>query len=221
MREMYTQELTQLGNHMARMAHQVARAINRASRALEEGDVALAEQTIDADERIDALAYTVDETCTDLLALQAPVAGDLRLIVTGLRMAQTLERMGDLARNIAAVARNSSSTNNLPDEIADVLRRMGERARATGQAVSTLMDGPDSELATKIQNDDDLMDDLHVELHRLLLNPDMNLEPAQLINLTLVGRYYERFGDQATNVGRNIVYLIEGEMYRRAQAENL
>ena len=135
MREMYTQELTQLGNHMARMAHQVARAINRASRALEEGDVALAEQTIDADERIDALAYTVDETCTDLLALQAPVAGDLRLIVTGLRMAQTLERMGDLARNIAAVARNSSSTNNLPDEIADVLRRMGERARATGQAV--------------------------------------------------------------------------------------
>ena len=220
MREMYTQELTQLGNHMARMAHQVARAMNRASRALEEGDVALAEQAIDADERIDALAYTVDETCTDLLVLQAPVAGDLRLIVTGLRMAQTLERMGDLARNIASVARNYSSTNLLPDEVADVVRRMGERGRAVGQAVSTLMEEPSTELATQIQNDDDLMDDLHVELHRMLLNPEIELERNQLINLTLVGRYYERFGDQATNVGRNIVYLIEGEIYRNGKYTN-
>ncbi|MDO5049190.1 MAG: phosphate signaling complex protein PhoU [Actinomycetaceae bacterium] len=214
MREMYTQELTQLGNHMARMAQQVSRAMDRASRALEEGDVALAEQTIDADERIDALARTVEETCTDLLALQAPVARDLRLIVTGLRMAGHMERMGDLARNIAVVARNYSSIDQLPQQISDTLLRMGERGRATGQAISELLQDPNTDLATKIQSDDDLMDDLHVELHRMLLNPDMNLEPSQLINLTLVGRYYERFGDQATNVGRNVVYLIEGELYR-------
>ncbi|MDO5034395.1 MAG: phosphate signaling complex protein PhoU [Actinomycetaceae bacterium] len=213
MREMYTQELTQLGNQLSRMAHQVSRAINRASKALEEGDIALAEQTIDADERIDDLAHTIDAMCVDLLALQAPVARDLRLIVTGLRMTGTLERMGDLSRNIAVVARQNANFNALPDEIVDVVNRMGEHARAVGADMDHLMENPNTELANKIQAEDDQMDDLHVQLHRLLLDPAMNLQPVQIMNLTLVGRYYERFGDQATNVGRNIIYLIEGDMY--------
>ena len=213
MREMYTQELTQLGNQLSRMAAQVSRAVSRASRALDENDSALAEQTIDADERIDDLAYIIDEMCTQLLALQAPVARDLRLIVTGLRMTKTLERMGDLARNIAIIARQQAHTDALPPEIVGIVKKMGVQARIAGENTAKLMEDPNTDLANQMQTDDDVMDDLHVQLHRMLLDPDLVLTPAQIINLTLVGRYYERFGDHATNVGRNVMYLIEGERF--------
>lgn len=213
MREMYTQELTQLGNQLSRMAAQVSRAVSRASRALDENDSALAEQTIDADERIDDLAYIIDEMCTQLLALQAPVARDLRLIVTGLRMTKTLERMGDLARNIAIIARQQAHTDALPPEIVGIVKKMGVQARIAGENTAKLMEDPNTDLANQMQTDDDVMDDLHVQLHRMLLDPDLVLTPTQIINLTLVGRYYERFGDHATNVGRNVMYLIEGERF--------
>ena len=213
MREMYTQELTQLGNQLSRMAAQVSRAVSRASRALDENDSALAEQTIDADERIDDLAYIIDEMCTQLLALQAPVARDLRLIVTGLRMTKTLERMGDLARNIAIIARQQAHTDALPPEIVGIVKKMGVQARIAGENTAKLMEDPNTDLANQMQTDDDVMDDLHVQLHRMLLDPDLVLTPVQIINLTLVGRYYERFGDHATNVGRNVMYLIEGERF--------
>lgn len=213
MREMYTQELTQLGNQLSRMAQQVSRAVNRASRALEDGDSALAEQTIDADERIDDLAYTIDEMCADLLARQAPVARDLRLIISGLRMSQTMERMGDLVRNVAIVARQYGSMENIPTGILDLLKTMGDRARKVGLDTAALMEDPNTEHANQMQSDDDIMDDLHVQLHRYLIDPEMHLSPAEIMNLTLVGRYYERFGDQATNVARNIVYLVEGERF--------
>ncbi|EPD31503.1 phosphate signaling complex protein PhoU [Gleimia europaea] len=213
MREMYTQELTQLGNQLSRMAAQVSRAVSRASRSLDENDSALAEQTIDADERIDDLAYIIDEMCTQLLALQAPVARDLRLIVTGLRMTKTLERMGDLARNIAIIARQQAHTDALPPEIVGIVKKMGVQARIAGENTAKLMEDPNTDLANQMQTDDDVMDDLHVQLHRMLLDPDLVLTPTQIINLTLVGRYYERFGDHATNVGRNVMYLIEGERF--------
>lgn len=213
MREMYTQELTQLGNQLSRMAAQVSRAVSRASSALDENDSALAEQTIDADERIDDLAYIIDEMCTQLLALQAPVARDLRLIVTGLRMTKTLERMGDLARNIAIIARQQAHTDALPPEIVGIVKKMGVQARIAGENTAKLMEDPNTDLANQMQTDDDVMDDLHVQLHRMLLDPDLVLTPTQIINLTLVGRYYERFGDHATNVGRNVMYLIEGERF--------
>lgn len=213
MREMYTQELSQLGIHMARMGQQVSRAIRRASHALEDGDIALAEQTIDADERIDEMANIVDDLCMDLLARQAPVAGDLRLIVTGLRMTQTLERMGDLARNIAAIARQAFPASTLPPAVQEIVRAMGEQGRRVGEQIAALVENPNTEAASRMQADDDIMDDLHVELRRLVNNPDIDLTRTQIIDLTLMGRYYERYGDHATKVGRHLIYLIEGQRW--------
>lgn len=214
MREMYTQELAQLGNQMTRMGQQVSRAIRRASHALEQGDIALAEQTIDADERINEMANSIDDLCMDLLARQAPVAGDLRLIVTGLRMTQTLERMGDLARNIAAIARQAFPASTLPIEVQGCVEKMGAQGRRVGEQIAALLDNPNTEVASQLQADDDIMDDLHVELRRLVNDPDIELTRTQIIDLTLMGRYYERYGDHATKVGRHLIYLIEGQRWQ-------
>lgn len=220
MREMYTQELAQLGNQMARMGQQVARAMRRASHALEQGDIALAEQTIDADERINEMANSVDDLCMDLLARQAPVAGDLRLIVTGLRMTQTLERMGDLARNIAAIARQAFPASTLPIEVQGCVEKMGAQGRRVGEQIAALLENPNTEAASQLQSDDDIMDDLHVELRRLVNNPDIELTRTQIIDLTLMGRYYERYGDHATKVGRHLIYLIEGQRWQNGLSEH-
>lgn len=211
MRQMYTQELTHLGNQLARLSHQVSRAIDRACAALIEGDVALAEQTIDADERIDEMADAVDASCLDLLALQAPVASDLRLIVTALRLTGTLERMGDLARNIAVIARHAQPVSQLPDEVARTITQMADQARNVGADVKNLMSEPGVEAALDIQTQDDLMDDLHVELRRLLLSPNVELTRSAVVDLTLVGRYFERFGDHSTKVGRRVIFMLEGQ----------
>ena len=98
MRAIFNQELKQLGSDLESMANQVATAIERAAESLRQGDIVIAEQVIDADERINDLQRDIDDLCVMLLARQQPVAGDLRNVLSALRMAQTLERQGDLAR---------------------------------------------------------------------------------------------------------------------------
>lgn len=210
MRELYQQDLAQLGIELERMSHNVSRAIERAVQALNEGDLTIAEQTIDADERLDDAAHNIDEMCVSLLALQGPVASDLRLILAALRLSQTMERQGDLARHIALIARSAYPVHSVSDLAAPLLGQMGAAAVDMGHLMEQLVATQDLTFAAKIQEHDDVLDDYQVQVRRLLTDESLDFTRSQVIDLTLVARFLERFGDHAVSVARRVAYIVEG-----------
>nr|WP_297429237.1 phosphate signaling complex protein PhoU [uncultured Actinotalea sp.] len=211
MRDIFTAELTQLGEDLQAMSRLVESAISSAGTALLEGDVALAENVIADDSTIDAIERDLDERCIALLAQQQPVARDLRIVVTALRMSASLERMGDLARHVAEVARLRYPGRAMPDELEPLFRQMHEGAVRVAQRVTTVLGSHDLELAEEIERDDDLLDRLHHQTFAATLGGDFTLTSQQVVDVTLLGRYYERFGDHGVSVARRIVYLVTGE----------
>ena len=133
MRAIFNQELKQLGSDLESMANQVATAIERAAESLRQGDIVIAEQVIDADERINDLQRDIDDLCVMLLARQQPVAGDLRNVISALRMAQTLERQGDLARHVAAIARGRYPEPPVPEPVLGLILQMADAAVRAGE----------------------------------------------------------------------------------------
>lgn len=210
MRELYKQNLSQLGEELERMSHNVTRAIERATRALREGDVSLAEQTIDADERLDEAAQRIDESCVSLLARQAPVARDLRLILAALRLSQTMERQGDLARHIAVIARASFPQHSISEVVEPILSKMCDAALTQARRTEELVDTQNLELAVTIQDEDDALDDLLVDLKRLVADDSVQLTHQQVVDTTLAGRFLERFGDHAVSIARRVAFIVEG-----------
>jgi phosphate transport system protein len=212
MRDIFTAELTQLGEDLQAMSRLVESAISSAGTALLEGDVALAENVIADDSTIDAIERDLDERCVALLAQQQPVARDLRIVVTALRMSASLERMGDLARHVAEVARLRYPGKAMSPELEPLFRQMNESAVRVAQRVTTVLGSHDLALAEEIERDDDLLDRLHHETFTATLGGDLTLTPQQVVDVTLLGRYYERFGDHGVSVARRIVYLVTGEL---------
>lgn len=210
MRELYRQELAQLGAELERMGRGVSRAIDRATTALGEADITIAEQTIDADERLDENARTIDEMCAHLLALQGPVASDLRLILSALRLSQTLERQGDLARHLAAIARSTFPTRSIAEPAAGLITRMSRAAAEMGALEERLIITHDTSIADEISRYDDTLDDLQVEVHRLIGDDSVSLTRRQIVDLTLGARFLERFGDHAVSAARRVVFIVEG-----------
>jgi phosphate transport system protein len=166
---------------------------------------------ITADETVDALYREVEDRAFELLARQGPVATDLRLVVNSLRMVADLERMGDLALHIAKVARRRYPASAIPPELRGTIREMGQVAvdivAKAGQVVSTR----DVGTAAELERDDDVMDGLHRKLFTSLLSPSYAGGVETAIDVTLVGRYYERFADHAVSVARRVVVIVTGE----------
>lgn len=211
MRDLFTRELDQVGRDLVRMATHVAAAIEQASTALQTADLALAEKVIDGDVAIDDLERALDERCVDLLARQAPVAGDLRLVVTALRMSASIERMGDLARHVAQIARGRYPQHALPDSMRETFDQMGAAAAQAARSVAELLESRDVELAARIEAADDTLDALHRDTFRVTLTQRDELSSQQIVDITLLGRYYERFGDHAVSVARRVTYLVTGD----------
>lgn len=211
MRAIFTQELSQIGEDLLEMSRLVSRALSGASRSLLEADVTLAEQVIDADLEIDELQNTLDERCVTLLARQHPVATDLRIVVSGLRMSASLERMGDLARHVAIIARLRFPESALSPQGRELLQKFADAAQLVAQDVVELMESHSLELAAKVQADDDILDDLHAEAFSITMDPAWEGTVAQTVDLTLLARFYERFGDHAVSVARRISYLVTGD----------
>lgn len=196
------------------MARLVEQAIREATTALVTQDLRLAEQVIERDRRLDLLQDDLDAQCIALLARQAPVASDLRVVVTGLRLSATLERMGDLARHVAEVARGRFPEPALPQQARGLYQEIGQAAIKVAGDVVELLEGRDVNLAHRVMDDDDALDRLHDETFRLMLAPSasaQNLTPQQIVDITLLGRYYERFGDHGTAVAKRILFLVTGE----------
>jgi phosphate transport system protein len=210
MREQFQGELQVISDQLVEMTRSVGSAMERASTALLDADLQLAESVIESDRAIDRQQNALDERAVTILARQQPVATDLRVVVTSLRMSADLERMGDLARHVAKLARLRYPATAIPAEVRPTVLQMGQVAGLLVAKTGSVIAGRDLDLAGELEADDDVMDELHRSLFTQLLSPDWThgIEPA--IDVTLCGRYYERFADHAVSVARRVVYLVTG-----------
>lgn len=217
MRQIFRQELQQVGDGLVTMARLVATGMEKASTALRTADLTLAEEVIDGDRRVDELERRLDDQCVSLLVLQAPVATDLRVVVSALRLIATLERMGDLARHVALVARGRYPNVAVDGRMRHLVERMGTQATDVAGLVVRLLDNHDLTLAAQIERDDNILDDLHRETFSVLLDESNHASRQQLVDSVLLSRYLERFGDHAVSVAQRITYLVTGDNERAAQ----
>lgn len=212
MREIFVQELGQVGDDLQHMSALVIDAIENASTALQVADLQLAEQVIRADEAIDRIERRIDAQCISLLALQQPVATDLRVVIAALRMSGTIERMGDLARHIAYVARGRYPEEAGSPALRPILIEMGEAATKVAHRVARMLETRDLALAADVERDDDRLDSLHQQTFPVLLDPSNEMTRQQVVDGVLLGRYLERFGDHGVSVARRISYLVTGDL---------
>jgi phosphate transport system protein len=210
-REHYREELEDIRSCLVEMANSVGSAMSTATTALLDADVALADLVIAGDEHIDAVRESIEERCFTLLARQQPVATDLRTITTAMRIVSDLERMGDLAEHVAKLARMRFPESAVPQEVRPIFLEAGHVAERLVTKTATVIAKLDVQAAGELEADDDLMDDLHRQLFGELLSKDWPYGTESAIDLTLLGRYYERFADHAVSVARRVVYLVTGE----------
>jgi len=208
----YQEQLDRLGTGLADMCNLVADALDNATRALLRADLQLAEQVITDDARIDQLRTTAEEQAFTLLELQAPVATDLRIVVSGLHAAGDIERMGDLALHIAEAARRRHPDLVMPAEVAPYFAEMGRVGSALARKAGEVIRTRDLVRAIQIEADDDAMDDLHRQLFSMLLNPSWPHGVGPAVDITLIGRFYERYADHAVALAHRVVYVITGRM---------
>ena len=211
MRDAFHEELTRTREQLVEMTRLAGSAMARATTALLDADLELAESVIAADEAIDRMQRELDETALDLLARQQPVATDLRVLVTGLRMSADLERMGDLARHVAKVARRRYPESAVPPELRSTVLQMGQVAERIVAKAGGVIAVQDVAAAVQLEQDDDEMDSLHREVFAALLGGSWDHGIEAAVDVTLVGRYYERFADHAVSVAQRVVYLVTGE----------
>jgi len=211
MREIFEAELKQVGDDLAEMSRLVESAISRAGTALLTADLQLAQSVIASDHAIDALERELDERCVLLLAQQQPVATDLRVVVSALRMSATLERMGDLARHVAQVARGRYPAHAIHPLLEGTFAQMHDAATRVAQRTTVLLTTRDLEVAANVERDDDLLDTLHQDTFGALLGPEWDGTAQQTVDVTLVGRYYERFGDHGVSIAKRVTFLVTGD----------
>ena len=210
MRDAYHEELDSLTARLVEMTRLVRSALSRATTALLDADLHLAESVISHDREIDEIHAEVETRIYELMATQQPVAVDLRTVISALRMVTDLERMGDLAEHIAKVARMRHPETAVPVELRDTVVEMDQVAERLVTKAGTCIATRDVELAKELETDDDAMDRLHRRLFRVLLSKDWSHGMEAAIDLTLIGRYYERYADHAVRVAREVVYLVTG-----------
>ncbi|MEV0826434.1 phosphate signaling complex protein PhoU [Nonomuraea rubra] len=210
MRDAYHEELDALTDKLVEMTRLVRSAISRATTALLDADLQLAESVISRDEEVNAVFADVEGSIFELMARQQPVAVDLRMVITALRMGTDLERMGDLAVHVAKVARLRHPDSAIPPELRSTILEMGQIAENLVTKAGSCVASRDVDSAMELEQDDDAMDRLHRRLFRNILAKDWQhgVEPA--IDITLVGRYYERYADHAVRVAQDVVYLVTG-----------
>ena len=209
MRDNYHDLLDSVGNDLVEMSRLVARAVAQATGALVAADADGAEQVIAGDEAVNALYRGVEHQAHDLLARQQPVAIDLRVLVTSLRIVVDLERAGDYAVHLAKIARRRHPSSAVPEELRETVLQMGRTAEAILRKAGDVIATRDLALAAELEGDDDAMDELQRRLFTLVLQGSVaDLEAA--IDATLLGRYFERLADHAVSVGRRITYMVTG-----------
>lgn len=212
MREVYQEQLNRLSEELSAMCDMAAVAMRKATTALMEADLALAEQVIDEDLNLDDARARCEEHAFGLLALQAPVAGDLRTVISSIHAAEDLERMGDLALHVAKAARRRHPQHVLPDQVRSYFSEMGRVAVLLAEGAGEVIRNQDIQAARDLEDADDEMDDLHRHLFSVMMSAEWEHGVAAAVDMTLLGRYYERFADHTVSVARRVVFVVTGKM---------
>ena len=210
-RSVFQDELDNVSQSLVDLTAMVASSMTKATTAILSCDLKLAEEVIATDVKIDDYQHENDSRIIDIIARQQPVASDLRALVTALRMGSDLERMGDLANHVAKVARLRHPNAAVPPELVAIIQAMGVAAVAITEKTGVVIATRNTEMALEIERDDDVMDDLHRKLIAVLIEPTWKHGIETAIDLTLLGRYYERYADHAVSISRRVYFLVTGE----------
>jgi phosphate transport system protein len=205
------QQLDELSELLGEMCTAATGALTRATAALLESRERLAAQVVAGDARIDALRARVEEVACDALLFHSPVAGDLRAVVSAIRAAGDIERMGDLALHVAEVVRIHHPAPALPAEVRPAFAEMGQVAAQLGLKAADVVRSRNVLRAAELDSDDDAMDVLHREMFGVLMDGGWPHGVPAAVNITLLARYYERFADHAVVVARETVYAVTGQ----------
>lgn len=211
MRTAFHDQLASLTETLSQMCGLAGAAMERATQALLQADLVLAEQVITNHDELSRMQTQAEEAAFVLLALQAPVAGDLRLVVGSMQNVADAERMGGLALHVAKIARRRHPEHALPEEVRGYFAEMGTIAVDLGNSAQEVVLSRDPEQAARISRDDDAMDDLHKHLFTVLMDKEWKHGVAAAVDVTLLGRFYERFADHAVEIGRRVVFQVTGE----------
>jgi phosphate transport system protein len=210
MRTAYHEQLDALTAQLGEMCGLAGAAMERATQALLQADLVLAEHVITDHEQIAAMSARAEESAFVLLALQAPVAGDLRSIVGSIQIVADVDRMGALALHVAKIARRRHPQHALPEEVNGYFAEMGRVAVELGNSAQEVLITRDPEKAARIREEDDAMDDLHRHLFTVLMDREWKHGVAAAVDVTLLGRFYERFADHAVEVARRVIFQVTG-----------
>jgi phosphate transport system protein len=207
----YHQDLDHLKAELVRLGAMVAETIGIATAVLLDRDLAGAQRLIDGDDVIDTLSLEIEEECFRLMALQAPMASDLRMLLTTLRVVSELERSADLMVNVCKASRRVYDLELTP-KLRGLIDQMGvEAAFLIRNSIDSYVDG-DTSLAAALDDIDDRLDDLQISYVEAIFESHqqdmLNLRGA--VQLALIGRYFERVGDHAVNIGERVIYMVTG-----------
>jgi phosphate transport system protein len=211
MRTAYHEQLDQLTAALGEMCGLAGDAMERATQALLQADLALAEQVISDNDRITQMSVHAEEAAFVLLALQAPVAGDLRAVVTAIQISADVDRMGALALHVAKIARRRHPQHALPEEVNGYFAEMGRVAVELGKSAQEAILSRDPDKAAHIGEEDDAMDDLHRHLFTVLMDREWKHGVTAAVDVTLLSRFYERFADHAVEVARRVIFQATGQ----------
>jgi len=211
MRAVFQQELQEVQDRLVEISTLVAGSIERATESFNTSNVGLAETVIEEDHKIDQLAAELDELAIQILARQNPVARDLRIVVSALRISASLERMGDMAEHIAQLSRYRFPEKVVPKGLRSTFREMGALDVEIAKKLTDLLESEDLRIAEDIRNEDDKVDALHLSVFDKVLGETWKGEAADTVDATLASRYHERFADHAVSIAKKVQYLATGD----------
>lgn len=214
MRTVFHERMDEVVEQLVTMTGLVADMMGEATASLLTADLERAENCVTSDKAVNALQDRTDELIIDLMTRQGPVATDMRSLVAALRITTDVERMGDLAAHVAKVARRRYPDRAVPEPLVDTFAGLGSKSQTIAEKTGLLLASRDIELCDVIKHDDDEIDQLHRSMFLVVLDHTWPGTAEQAIDLALLGRYFERFGDHAVLIASHVRYLVTGSYAR-------
>jgi len=211
LRTAFQDELDGVTTSLVELSVLVNEAMQKATHALLTANLNEAEEVISSDDRVDAMAHDLDNRIIEIIARQQPVASDLRALVTALRMSSDLERMGDMAHHVAKITRLRHPAAAIPSELLLTIEEMGKCVKVVAEKCTLVITERDLDKALEMERDDDEVDRLHRKLFATLLDESWPHGTETAIDMTLLGRYYERYADHAVSIARRVYFLVTGK----------
>lgn len=211
MRTVYQEQMRTFAHDLSLMSDRVRTMMSEACLALFDADIEKAETVLSSIDGIEALRKKAEQTSFELLALEGPVARDLRQVVSGTYIVEDLARMAALAVHVARTARRHHPDHTLPEQIEPYFREMARLTDEIGAKLHDVLVTYDPEKAMELALDDDAVDDLHEHMFQLTTKREWPFPVSVAVDVTLLSRFFERYSDHAVNIGTRVVYLATGK----------